>query len=158
MPLSQMVPCLSHPRHSTMLSESNGCIPPGVITYTYTYTCITLPEPQVPGPPFTSCMQYKSLTWLVQLLCLCTVCFHLYREVIERKPEEFKSRCLEQIKALFSDSRLVFHAGFGNKHSVSKLLPHCFVSTSLQNCRHPWLVFLLTSTGCKGIHISWHTY
>jgi phosphatidate phosphatase LPIN len=40
-------------------------------------------------------------------------------EVIEKKPEEFKISCLKQVKGLFAERHNPFHAGFGNKHSVS---------------------------------------
>lgn len=42
-----------------------------------------------------------------------------YREVIERKPEEFKISCLRDISALFPPSRNPFFAGYGNKVNVS---------------------------------------
>ncbi|XP_077990514.1 phosphatidate phosphatase LPIN2-like [Glandiceps talaboti] len=38
-----------------------------------------------------------------------------HKEVIERKPEEFKIGCLRDIQALFPSSRNPFYAGFGNK-------------------------------------------
>lgn len=38
-----------------------------------------------------------------------------YKEVIERKPEEFKIGCLRDISILFPPSRTPFYAGFGNK-------------------------------------------
>lgn len=44
-----------------------------------------------------------------------------YREVIERKPEEFKISCLKNIAALFPESANPFYAGFGNKINVSWL-------------------------------------
>lgn len=37
------------------------------------------------------------------------------KEVIERKPEEFKISCLSDIKALFPSDNEVFYAGYGNK-------------------------------------------
>lgn len=37
------------------------------------------------------------------------------KEVIERKPEEFKISCLSDIKALFPLGNEVFYAGYGNK-------------------------------------------
>ena len=40
-----------------------------------------------------------------------------YREVIQRKPEEFKIACLEDIKFLFPEDWNPFYAGFGNRHS-----------------------------------------
>ncbi|ELT87039.1 hypothetical protein CAPTEDRAFT_223314 [Capitella teleta] len=38
-----------------------------------------------------------------------------HKEVIERKPEEFKISCLKNIAALFPESANPFYAGFGNK-------------------------------------------
>lgn len=38
-----------------------------------------------------------------------------HREVIEKKPEEFKISCLKDIGALFPLSTIPFYAGFGNK-------------------------------------------
>lgn len=40
-----------------------------------------------------------------------------HREVVEKKPEEFKISCLKDIQALFPDNP--FYAGFGNKINVS---------------------------------------
>ena len=42
-----------------------------------------------------------------------------HREVIEKKPEEFKIACLRDIQSLFPTNRNPFHAGFGNKVNVS---------------------------------------
>jgi len=41
----------------------------------------------------------------------------LHREVIMRKPEEFKIECLSTIKSLFPTESLPFYAGFGNRHT-----------------------------------------
>jgi phosphatidate phosphatase LPIN len=41
----------------------------------------------------------------------------LHREVIMRKPEEFKIDCLSTIKNLFPEASLPFYAGFGNRHT-----------------------------------------
>ncbi len=49
------------------------------------------------------------------------IVFALLREVIEKKPEEFKIECLTEIRNLFPDDYNPFHAGFGNKPSVSKI-------------------------------------
>ncbi|KAB7503804.1 Phosphatidate phosphatase LPIN2 [Armadillidium nasatum] len=38
-----------------------------------------------------------------------------HREVIEKKPEEFKISCLKDIKALFPSNQNPFYAGYGNK-------------------------------------------
>ena len=50
------------------------------------------------------------------------VCFSdMLREVIERKPEEFKISCLKGIAELFPEGRNPFYCGFGNKINVSIL-------------------------------------
>lgn len=41
----------------------------------------------------------------------------LHREVIMRKPEEFKIECLNTIKGLFPLASFPFYAGFGNRHT-----------------------------------------
>lgn len=41
-----------------------------------------------------------------------------HREVIERKPEQFKIACLSDIQALFPDKN-PFYAGYGNRINVS---------------------------------------
>lgn len=41
-----------------------------------------------------------------------------HREVIERKPEQFKIECLSDIKRLFGDKN-PFYAGYGNRINVS---------------------------------------
>ena len=41
------------------------------------------------------------------------------REVIEKRPFEFKIECLQQVRALFPEDYCPLHAGFGNRHSVS---------------------------------------
>jgi len=41
------------------------------------------------------------------------------REVIERKPEQFKISCMRDISALFPPYKNPFCAGFGNKITVS---------------------------------------
>lgn len=51
---------------------------------------------------------------VVCVLCDC-------REVIERKPEEFKIKCLRDIKALFPDHLQPLYAGFGNRVNVSHI-------------------------------------
>lgn len=42
-----------------------------------------------------------------------------HREVIEKKPEEFKISCLKDIQALFPTDNKPFYAGYGNKINVS---------------------------------------
>lgn len=45
-----------------------------------------------------------------------------HREVIERKPEQFKIECLSDIKSLFTDKN-PFYAGYGNRINVRWSLP-----------------------------------
>lgn len=42
-----------------------------------------------------------------------------HREVIEKKPEEFKISCLRDIQALYPPGRNPFYSGYGNKINVS---------------------------------------
>lgn len=42
-----------------------------------------------------------------------------HREVIEKKPEEFKIQCLSDIMALFPDDYKPFYAGYGNRVNVT---------------------------------------
>ena len=42
-----------------------------------------------------------------------------HREVIERKPEEFKISCLSDIQALFPEGSKPFYAGYGNRINVN---------------------------------------
>ena len=52
--------------------------------------------------------------------CFVLFCFlPFFREVIEKKPEEFKIACLRDIQSLFPTNRNPFYAGFGNKVNVS---------------------------------------
>jgi phosphatidate phosphatase PAH1 len=48
----------------------------------------------------------------------------LHREVIEKKPEEFKISCLRDIQALFPYDCKPFYAGYGNKINVSPKLKY----------------------------------
>ena len=41
----------------------------------------------------------------------------LYREVIRRKPQEFKIACLQNIRSLFPSDWNPFYAGFGNRET-----------------------------------------
>lgn len=56
------------------------------------------------------------------LIVILGVC---YREVIEKKPEEFKISCLKDIQALFPANSKPFYAGYGNKINVSRLSFKC---------------------------------
>lgn len=58
----------------------------------------------------------------------------LHREVIEKKPEQFKIACLSDIQALFQKNP--FYAGYGNKINVS----YCF---------HQLISFLLRLEHCN---------
>lgn len=52
---------------------------------------------------------------------------YFFREVIERKPEEFKISCLKDIQTLFpSIMGNPFYAGFGNKINVRKKVLNIF--------------------------------
>lgn len=62
-----------------------------------------------------------------------------HREVIERKPEQFKIECLSDIKSLFTDKN-PFYAGYGNRINVShnssflrKNADNIFLSITLQD-------------------------
>lgn len=50
-----------------------------------------------------------------------------HREVIEKKPEQFKIACLSDIKALFPENP--FYAGYGNRINVCKI---CFLSQPIK--------------------------
>jgi phosphatidate phosphatase PAH1 len=43
----------------------------------------------------------------------------LHREVIEKKPEQFKIACLNDIKTLFPEENNPLFAGYGNRTNVS---------------------------------------
>lgn len=43
-----------------------------------------------------------------------------FREVIEKKPEQFKISCMSDIKALFPPDSNPFYAGYGNRINVRK--------------------------------------
>ena len=49
-----------------------------------------------------------------------------HREVIEKKPEEFKISCLSDIQALFPEDSKPFYAGYGNRINVSFLMISIF--------------------------------
>lgn len=55
--------------------------------------------------------------YLKEIVLFCFLPF--FREVIEKKPEEFKIACLRDIQSLFPTNRNPFYAGFGNKVNVS---------------------------------------
>lgn len=55
-----------------------------------------------------------------------------HREVIERKPEQFKIECLSDIKNLFTDKN-PFYAGYGNRINVSQKIFETFFSVCSKN-------------------------
>ena len=69
---------------------------------------------------------HVNCTWTARELHInkLIVTYVFSREVIEKKPEDFKIACLRDIQNLFSN-RNPFHAGFGNKINVS-----CFASST----------------------------
>ena len=74
------------------------------------------------------CYVLSKKAWVLMQSMLITgdvCCFP--REVIERKPEEFKISCLRDIQALFPPSRNPFYAGFGNKINVSGIWATLFL-------------------------------
>lgn len=54
-----------------------------------------------------------------------------HREVIEKKPEEFKISCLRDIQALYPSHRNPFYSGYGNKINVSETGCFLFVGCML---------------------------
>jgi hypothetical protein len=65
-----------------------------------------------------------------------------HREVIERKPEQFKIECLSDIKSLFGDKN-PFYAGYGNRINVGLLLIKLGLNAFL-NSKH-WQQLLMMS-------------
>ena len=62
-------------------------------------------------------------------MCIVIVCTLSDREVIERKPEQFKISCMRDISALFPPATNPFCAGFGNKINVgTSYLSPCLLS------------------------------
>ena len=59
---------------------------------------------------------FVTLSWMFFVYMLCL----LFREVIEKKPEEFKIACLKDIKTIFPSTRNPFYSGFGNRVNVSE--------------------------------------
>lgn len=80
--------------------------------------------------------------------------FPHFREVIERKPEEFKISCLTDVGSLFPENSSPFYAGFGNKVNVSCFLL-LFFSPEKSGINkliiYSWFVFrpVLKSFSCK---------
>jgi hypothetical protein len=69
---------------------------------------------------------------------------NFFREVIEKKPEEFKIACLKDIGSLFPAYTQPFYAGFGNKINVSLFpvflacLTSWFNFCNILNHHHHW--------------------
>ena len=64
------------------------------------------------------------------------MCMYMYREVIEKRPEEFKIHCLKQIQAIFPEGFNPLHAGFGNRHNVSQQACNMYVTCDMHvTCR-----------------------
>lgn len=75
-----------------------------------------------------------------------------HREVIEKKPEQFKIACLSDIRDLFPDKE-PFYAGYGNRINVSiPFHPHlgasfqCYVSCRMCGPIVPWAFPLCASS------------
>ena len=51
-----------------------------------------------------------------------------FSEVIIRKPEEFKIKCLKDIESLFPETIKPFYAGFGNRINVSSVPLKCILA------------------------------
>lgn len=62
----------------------------------------------------------KSLPDGPVLLSCSSVLMAFRKEVIERRPEEFKIACLREVKALFNAQQQPFHAGLGNRETDVK--------------------------------------
>lgn len=67
----------------------------------------------------------------------------LHREVIEKKPEEFKIACLSDIQALFPENP--FYAGYGNRINVGSVY-------SLFS-----FLYYIFFTGCMGVPCCWYS-
>lgn len=72
-----------------------------------------------------------------------------HREVIEKKPEEFKISCLKDIQALFPTDEKPFYAGYGNKINVS--LRFCI------QCLNLFIIFIYLYLGCLVLPSYWYT-
>lgn len=76
-----------------------------------------------------------------------------HREVIERKPEQFKIACLSDIRELFPDKD-PFYAGYGNRINVCSCnLMHFRVGVSYLLIFVLYLIIL----GCMGLSRCWYT-
>lgn len=72
-----------------------------------------------------------------------------HREVIEKKPEQFKISCMSDIKALFPADCNPFYAGYGNRINVR------FNVLFLCNL---FLRFCFCIAGCVGLQSCGHSY
>lgn len=73
-----------------------------------------------------------------------------HREVIEKKPEEFKISCLSDIQALFPEGTKPFYAGYGNRINVN-IFVQSFTFYFYLISLHSFLYSFLSSLGCLGI-------
>lgn len=64
---------------------------------------------------------FKLYTYIQVLETLVSNKLSYFREVIEKKPEEFKIKALNDVRALFPKDHNPFYAGYGNKINVSAL-------------------------------------
>ena len=60
-----------------------------------------------------------------------------YREVIERRPEEFKMAALKDVRALFPSTVNPFYSGFGNRVTVRERKSARFNNKKLFRTRSP---------------------
>ena len=94
------------------------------------------------------------LIWTFLHLHLCS------REVIIKKPEEFKISCLKDIQALFPGHQNPFYAGYGNRVNVSASLFNLFWVPYIQvlfwSCLFFFSFFYLI--GCLGIQGCGYSY
>lgn len=78
-----------------------------------------------------------------------------HREVIERKPEQFKIACLSDIKALFPENP--FYAGYGNRINVSYYLVYSSLSLHLIILIILYFLFFFCVAGCMGLLCRWNS-
>ena len=76
-----------------------------------------------------------------------------FREVIEKRPEEFKIMCLKQIRSLFPEGANPFHAGFGNKSSVSGVCVASYPDLLLQLFLQPATAVSIAARGSLGTRL-----
>lgn len=64
-----------------------------------------------------------------------------HREVIEKKPEEFKISCLRDIQALYPSDRNPFYSGYGNKINVRQFVTSYYLSHVTDSSTHAILLY-----------------